>query len=63
LYKSSVRSHLQYSDSVWYPKRETDIDKQEQVQKRATKLISELSNKSYSDRLKTSWNMSRNTSI
>jgi len=37
---------------VWYPKRKTNIDKLEQVQKRATKLISELSNKPYSDRLK-----------
>jgi len=52
LYKSLVRSHLKYANSVWYPKRKTDIDKLEQVQKRATKLIPQLSNKSYSDRLK-----------
>jgi len=30
----------------------TDIDKLEQVQKRATKLIPELSDKPYSERLK-----------
>ena len=38
--------------SGWYPKRKTDVDKIERVQKRATKLIPELSKKSYSDRLK-----------
>ena len=35
LYKSLV--------SVWYPKRKNDVDKIERVQKRATKLIPELS--------------------
>jgi len=49
---SSVRARLEYANSVWYPKRKTDIDKLEQVQKRSTKLIPELSNKPYSDRLK-----------
>jgi len=38
--------------TAYHPKRKTDIDKLERVQKRATKLIIELSNKSYSDRLK-----------
>ena len=33
-------------------KRKSDVDKLEQVQKRATKLIAELSTKSYSNRLK-----------
>ena len=47
-----VRSHLKHANSVWYPKRKMDVDKLERVQKRATKLIPELSKKSYSDRLK-----------
>ena len=43
---------MEYANSVWYPKRKMDIDKIERVRKRATKLIPELSKKSYSDRLK-----------
>ena len=51
LYISLVRSHLEYANSIWYPKRLIDVDKLERVQKTATKLISELSNKPYKDRL------------
>ena len=47
-----MRSHLEYANNVWCPKRKTDIDELERVLKRATKLIPELSNKNCSDRLK-----------
>jgi len=43
--KCFVRCHLEYANSVWHPKRKTDVDKLERVQKRATKLIPELSKK------------------
>ena len=31
-----VRSHLEYANSVWHPRRISDIEKLEKVQKRAT---------------------------
>jgi len=43
LYKSLVRFHLEYANSVRYPKTNTDVVKLERVQKRSTKLITELS--------------------
>jgi len=36
-------SHLEYANSVWYPKRKNVVDKLERVQKTANKLILELS--------------------
>lgn len=52
IYKSMVRSHLEYAQSVWYPYRHKLIDDLEKVQKRATKLVPSLRKLSYSDRLK-----------
>ena len=44
LYKDMVRPHLEYSNSVWCPFKELDIENIEKVQKRATKLIISLKN-------------------
>ena len=39
LYKSMVRTHIEYGHSVWCPHSITAIESLEKVQKRATKLI------------------------
>ena len=49
LYKSQVRHHLEYSIQAWRPHHQKDIDLNESVQVRATKLISDLRDKSYED--------------
>jgi len=52
LYKSMVRTHLEYANSVWCPYKKSDIKNLEKVQMRGTKLISTLKDKSYLERLK-----------
>jgi ribonuclease P/MRP protein subunit RPP40 len=52
LYKSMVRSHIEYCSSVWSPFRKSDIDELERVQRRATKLIHGFGSLNYMDRLK-----------
>ena len=51
LYKSLVRPHIEYGNSVWHPYKRMDIDEIEKVQKRATKLVISLKKLSYHDRL------------
>ena len=51
LYKSMVRSHLDYANSVWAPYKKGIVDQIESVQKRATKQIPALRNLSYKERL------------
>ena len=52
LYKAIVRSHLEYCIQAWRPYRKKDIDTLERIQRRATKMIPELRDLSYEERLK-----------
>ena len=51
LYKALVRSHLEYVNSVWCPYKIKYIDAIEQVQRRATKMLPNMDNLSYKERL------------
>ena len=52
LYIALVRPHLEYGNVVWHPHLKKDIRLLESVQQRATKLIPELRNMCYENRLK-----------
>lgn len=51
LYKSIVRPSLEYCSQVWHPILKQDQDKLEKVQRRATKSVPSLKEKSYPERL------------
>jgi hypothetical protein len=51
LYKSIVRPHLEYASCVWSPSLKKDKDALERVQRRATKLVPELKDLPYNERL------------
>ncbi len=51
LYISLVRPHLEYAVQFWAPHHATYIAKLEAVQRRTTKMITSLRNKSYEERL------------
>lgn len=53
LYPSLVRSQMEYSVQAWSPHYRRDIIKLEKVQRRATKIVPELRNLPYEERLKT----------
>ena len=52
LYKSLVRPHLEYRNSIWSPYMVKDIRLMESVQRRATKIVPTLSLLPYEERLK-----------
>ena len=51
LYKSLARHHLEYCIQAWRPHMRKYINKLERVQRRATRLISEISQLSYEERI------------
>ena len=51
LYKSLIRPVVEYSNTIWGPFYTTDIDKLENVQRKATKLIPTICHLSYENRL------------
>ena len=51
LYKTIVRPHLEYGSPVWSPILKMDINSLEKVQRRATRLVPELADCTYDERL------------
>ena len=51
LFKTLVRSHLDYASSVWSPYKQKRIDTLENVQRRATRQLPTLAKLSYEERL------------
>jgi len=50
LYKSMVRPHVEYANSVLCPYKQDDIKELEKIQKRATKLVLNLKKMPYKER-------------
>ena len=51
LYKSLVRPHLEYGNLIWGPNFKEDMKSVEKIQRRATKIIYNLKDTPYEDRL------------
>ncbi len=51
LYKSLVRPHLEYGNTIWHPKLKRVIKSLEAVQRRATRMIPEIAQLTYPERL------------
>ena len=52
LFTTMVRPHLEYGNSIWYPRFRQDKVEVEKIQKPATKLIPNLKHLPYEDRLR-----------
>ena len=52
VYKTLIRPLLEYNPQIWNPHYAKDITALEKVQRRATKMVPELSDMSYDERLK-----------
>ena len=50
LYKSLVRPILEYCTPIWFPLNKREAEEIEKVQRRATKLVNKVRNKTYEDR-------------
>jgi len=52
LFKALVRPHLEYASSVWSPYKKKDINSIENVQRRATRMLPQMKNIEYEERLR-----------
>ncbi|XP_072017068.1 uncharacterized protein [Amphiura filiformis] len=51
LYKTLIRPHVEYANCIWHPAFHKDLLSVEKVQRRATKIVPELKELSYAERL------------